>query len=45
MACKRLARGLQFACERLAENEASVASRAFKKLLRGLQVAALALQT
>ena len=39
---KRLAKGLQLDCERLVEDEASEARQAFKKLVRGLQVASTA---
>ena len=35
MACKKLARDLMLACQRLAEDEASLARQAFKKLVRG----------
>ena len=39
IACKWHARGLQLACERLAENEAGEARQAFKRLVSCLQKA------
>ena len=39
IACKRHARGLQLACERLAEGKASEARQAFKKHVSCLQKA------
>ena len=39
IACKRHAKGLQLACERLAEDEASEARQAFKRLVSCLQKA------